>query len=142
MSVAYFDASALVKLYADEPSHQEVRSLDAIIVTSSLARVEVVSAFFGKVRINELSTANAQILTDVFTSDWNDGRFVPISPNEEIEVAAAALVIRYPLRGFDALHLATANAARRASGDCEVFVCFDKKLNTAAAGEQFKLMTV
>jgi hypothetical protein len=38
-----------------------------------------------------------------------------------------------------AVHLSTANAARRALPEYSTFVCFDKKLSEAAAGEQFGL---
>ncbi len=39
----FVDSSALVKLYADEPGHREIRAL-AVLVVSALARVEVPSA--------------------------------------------------------------------------------------------------
>jgi uncharacterized protein len=136
----YFDSSALVKLYANEQRHVAVRALNGVIVTSSLALVEVTAAFFGKVRSGEISIEIAQVLADTFHADWADGRFLRVAVDEPIEQHAAQLVSRYALRGFDAVHLSTANAARRALPEYRTFVCFDKRLNEAAVGEQFRLL--
>ena len=141
MTATYLDSSAMVKLYADEDHHDAVRSLSGGLITSSLARVEVVAAFYGKARSGEVPIEVAQVLATVFLTDWNEGRFLPVSSDTPIELEAARLVARYPLRGFDAVHLATANAARRALPECSTFACFDKKLNAAAAGELFTLLT-
>ncbi len=139
MTVAYFDSSALVKFYANERHSEAVRALDGVKITCSLALVEVTAAFFGKARSDEISVEVAQVLADTFHADWSEGRFLRIAVNEQIEQDATQLVSRYALRGFDAVHLSTANAARRVSTVCSTFVCFDKKLSEAAAGEQFGL---
>ena len=142
MTAAYFDSSAIVKFYANEIHHEVVRGLEVVVVTSSLARVEIVAAFYGKARSGEIDVAAAQVLAEVFTNDWDTGRFVHVSTDENVEREAAELAARYLVRGFDAVHLATANAARRAVEDCRQFVCFDARLNRAAAGEQFQLLLV
>lgn len=141
MSATYLDSSALVKLYADEHHCDAVRSLTGGLVTASITRVEVVAAFYGKVRAGEVPVSVAQVLAAVFLADWNEGRFLHVSSNAHIELEATTLVARYPLRGFDAVHLATANAARRAIPECSTFAGFDKRLNAAAAGELFTLLT-
>lgn len=142
MTAAYFDSSAIVKLYANEAHHQLARSLTETPICTSLARVEVTAAFFGKARAGEISVGAAEVLRDVFTADWNEGRFVHVAPTELIEIEAAHLASGYMLRGFDAVHLATALAARRAVSGCPLFVCFDKRLSEAAVGEQFELLPV
>ena len=140
MTGAYFDSSAVVKLYANEQHHEAVRALDRVKITSSLALVEVTAAFFGKARSGEISIEVAQVLADTFRADWSEGRFLRVAVDEQIEQDATQLVCRYALRGFDAVHLSTANSARRALADYSTFVCFDKKLNEAAVGEQFGLL--
>jgi uncharacterized protein len=137
---AYFDSSAVVKLYANEQHHEAVRALNGVIITSSLALVEVTAAFFGKVRSREVSIEVAQVLADAFHADWSEGRFLRIAIDEQIEQDATRLVSRYALRGFDAVHLSTANASRRALAEYSTFACFDKKLSEAAVGEQFSLL--
>jgi uncharacterized protein len=140
VSAAYLDSSAIVKLYANEEHHQQVRALTGVLLTSALARVEVTAAFFGKARSGEITMEVAQILNSVFTIDWEEGRFLHIASDPKIENEAAELCARYLVRGFDAVHLSTANAARRAAPECTLFVCFDKKLSAAAIGERFQLL--
>jgi hypothetical protein len=73
---------------------------------------------------------------------WGEGRFLHITPDEQIETEAARLASVCMVRGFDAVHLATAVAARRALPELALFVCFDKRLSEAAKGEQFNLLAV
>ncbi len=142
MTAAYFDSSAIVKLYANELHHAAVRDLAVVPICTSLARVEVTAAFFGKARSGEISVDVAEVLSEVFRADWDDGRFLHITPDEVIETEAARLASVYVVRGFDAVHLATALAARRAVPELALFVCFDKRLSHAAVGEQFELLSV
>ena len=142
MTAAYFDSSAIVKLYANELRHEAVRDLVEVPICTSLARVEVTAAFFGKARSGEITVDVAEVLRDVFLADWGEGRFLHIAPNEPIETEAAHLASVYMVRGFDAVHLATALAARRAVPELDLFVCFDKRLSQAAVGEQFELLSV
>jgi uncharacterized protein len=142
VTAAYLDSSAIVKLYANEEHHQVVRALSGAVITGSIARVEVAAAFFGKARTGEISIAIAQVLHDAFARDWETGRFLRISLDSSIETEAADLCARYALRGFDAVQLATANAARRAVAECTLFACFDKRLCEAAVGERFRILAV
>jgi uncharacterized protein len=141
VTAAYFDSSAIVKLYANELHHEVVRALAGVPICTSLARVEVTAAFFGKARSGEISIDVAEVLSSVFRADWNEGRFLHITPDEEIETEAAHLASVYLVRGFDAVHLATAIAARRAVPELALFACFDKRLSEAAIGEQFQLLS-
>lgn len=141
MTVAYFDSSALVKLYADEEHCEAVRSVSELPVAISFARVEVVAAFFGKVRSGELTRMVARVLSDAFLADWDDGRMLGIAVTAPIEAEAVELAGKHLLRGFDALHLASANAVRRVIPECTQFVCFDERLSMAAQGEGFTLRT-
>jgi predicted nucleic acid-binding protein len=52
----FADSSALVKLYADEVGHEQVRGLVSVAV-AQLARVEVPAALWRKQRMGELSAA-------------------------------------------------------------------------------------
>ena len=142
MSVAYFDSSAIVKLYANELHHEAVRNFVGVPICTSLARVEVTAALFGKARSGEISVDVAEVLRDVFFADWGEGRFLHIAPDEQVETEAARLASVYMVRGFDAVHLATANAARRAVPELVLFACFDQRLSQAATSEQFQLLSV
>jgi predicted nucleic acid-binding protein len=66
---AFAGSSALVKLYADEAGHEQVRSLVSIAV-AQLARVEVPAALWRKQRMGELSAGDARLLTADFEADY------------------------------------------------------------------------
>lgn len=140
MTAAYFDSSAIVKLYANELHHEAVRALVVVPICMSLARVEVTAAFFGKARSGEISLAVAEVLAGVFRADWDEGRFLHVTPDERIETEAVRLASVYLVRSLDAVHLATAIVARQAVPELTLFVCFDKRLNAAAVSEQFQLL--
>jgi uncharacterized protein len=55
-------------------------------------------------------------------------------------VASARVVARHPLRAYDAVQLASAEAAREADSGVDLFATFDRALATVAAGEGFALL--
>lgn len=138
----FADSSALVKLYADEAGHEEVRSLSAVAVTQ-IARVEVPSAFWRKQRTGELDASDAQLLTAEFEADYfgtedESPRFAVAVVTSEILDEAARLCARHGLRAYDAVQLATAIAVRTADPSCTDLAVFDTTLRNAAAAEGFR----
>lgn len=143
MSV-FADSSALVKLYADEVGHLDVRRLDEPFVVSQLARVEVPSALWRKQRMGELSPEDASLLTEAFEADWfgtqdEESRFLVIRPIALILDNAARLVAAHGLRAYDGIQLASALAVGEADTGCRTFAAFDDKLRAAAAAEGLAL---
>lgn len=138
---AFADASAIVKLYADEPGSDLVR-LEQHFVVSALSRVEVASAIWRKHRLGELSSAEARLLVDAFLADWAGSghvppTFVPVSPTASVLDSAVSLCGVHGLRASDSVQLASALAARAAAGEVRVFLGFDAALSRAAAAEGF-----
>lgn len=137
---AFADSSAVVKLYADEDGAEVVRRRSSLVL-SQLARVEVPSALWRKHRMGELSATAAGVLCAAFAADLAgaDGSgpsLVVITVTPAILDDAARLVSVHPLRAFDAVQLASARAAQLAVADDDLpFLCFDDRLNTAAAAE-------
>lgn len=134
----------MVKLYADEPGHETVRTL-GVLVVSCLARVEVPAALWRKHRIGELDAAHASTLTAAFEADWfGDERypsgFIVLDVPATLLNDGAALAARHGLRAYDAIQLASALAARAAVPECGSFVCFDSDLRDAAAREGLELV--
>jgi hypothetical protein len=143
MSV-YCDSSALVKRYSDEEHAAAVRSLDDIVV-SELTRVEVPAAIWRKHRMGELDGGDAAVLTSAFEHDWyGDERgtaaFAVVAVSDAILERAARHAAAHGLRGYEAVQLATAVAARGADPDLDTFACFDRRLRDAAAVEGFRLL--
>ena len=111
---------------------------------SSLARVEVASALWRKQRDGALEPEDAALLTTLFEADYlGDGerapRFIALAVTSPILDEAARLATN-ALRPMDAVHLATALAARRADPDCATFACLDRRLRAAAGGAGFALL--
>jgi uncharacterized protein len=138
----FVDSSALVKLYADEAGHEEIRALNAVAV-AQLARVEVPSAFWRKQRTGELNATDTQLLTAEFEADYfgtedERPRFAVAAVTPEILDEAARLCARHGLRAYDAVQLATALAVRTADPSCTDIAVFDTTLRNAAAAEGFR----
>jgi predicted nucleic acid-binding protein len=137
--IGFADSSALVKLYVDEAGHEAVRAL-SILVVGQVARVEVPAAFWRKHRVGELEAADARVLTSAFEADYfgtpdEDPRFVVVAATAAILDHAAGLCARHPLRGFDAIQLASALAVRAVDANVAVMVVHDRSLRAAAAAE-------
>ena len=140
----FADASALVKLYADEDGHEMVRQLEVLVV-SHLARVEVPATLWRKQRLGELEAEDAQVLTSEFEADWfgtgeEPPRFAAVVLASKLLDQAAQLCASHRLRAYDAVHLSCAIAARSADESCRSFAAFDEPLRAAAAAEGFELV--
>ena len=141
MSV-FADSSAIVKLYSDEPGHETVRALEAMVV-SAIARVEVPAAIWRKSRMGGLSANDARTLVRAFEADLTEpaGRLVALAMTEPVLEHAAGLTAIHGLRAYDAVQLATARAARAIEPGCTTFAVFDRELADAAAREGFSILT-
>jgi len=141
----FADSSALVKLYVPEVGHEEVRAIAEPVAISSLARVEVPAAFWGKVRTGELSVDDASVLVSAFEHDYHgddtaEPVFVVVSVDEATLFEAAGQSARHRLRAYDAVQLACAVAVRRADPSAGTIAVFDQGLRTAAMTEGFSVL--
>jgi uncharacterized protein len=60
---------------------------------------------------------------------------------QELMYSAAHLTRRFPLKGYDSMHLAAADRCQRQNGMRSLtFACFDDRLNKAAAELGMQLM--
>jgi len=140
----FADSSALVKLYVDEPGHQDVRGLHPLLACE-LARVEVPAALWRKQRMGVITPAQASVLVAAFEVDYHGAadqarRFVAVGVTGAVLDAAARLCAVHRLRAHDAVQLATAQAAATVLPDCRAFAAFDASLRAAAAMEGFALV--
>ena len=140
---AFADASALVKLYADEPGSDRVRRHDVLVV-SALSRVEVTAAIWRKHRIGDLTADDARVLVDGFLADWaqaGDGtpEFIPVGVGPDVIGLAVRLCGVHGLRAYDSVQLGTAVLARHAEAAIDTFLAADRALTRAAAAEGFSV---
>jgi uncharacterized protein len=131
--ILYLDTSAFVKIYVDEPGAHLIRSVAKgaeILVTSVIAYAEVRSAFARRRRFGDFSAETLARIKSQFERDWPEIETVPIDDQKARRAGEFAEI--YRLRGFDAIHLASAEYFQRSLGPM-TFACFDADLARAAS---------
>ena len=134
--ILYLDTSALVKRYFKEPYSDEViaKWQEATeIVTSSVAYAETLAAIHRKKRESALKEDLVNKIAADLRDDWNS--FIRIQVNDELNKYIDKAINGHPLRGFDAIHLASAMIMNETLPDNLLFACFDQALTQAAIQE-------
>jgi predicted nucleic acid-binding protein len=134
--ILYLDTSALVKRYFKEPYSEEVTSRwqeATEIATSSVAFAEAMAAFYRKKRESSIEDEIIRQIVDDFHEDWLS--FIRIQVNEELNSYVDTILKAHPLRGFDAIHLASAIVLHEKIPADLLFMCFDQKLTAAVKAE-------
>ena len=140
-AVVYADASALVKRYLVEPGTDMVNAAmdQATLTATSLAALaEVASVLARGIRGGRLTRDAAAAALADFRGDLV--AFYRVTLSEATATRAMDLAWRFGLRGFDAMHLASALVAEETLGGELVFATFDRELWWAA--RELGLVTV
>lgn len=109
MLIIYLDTSALLKRYINEAGSEELNSLLAgadEIATVVITRVETASAVTRLVFLRSITEEEGERLWNEFSEDWEIITRLQVT-SQGIE-RAATLARHYGLRGYDAVHLASA----------------------------------
>jgi len=133
--IRFFDASALVKRYVEEPQSAEARRLlsAGIPAASRLSEVEITSALVRRWRAGDLSKEERDRALGAVREDFAALTVVELVP--EVATLACRLFPRHPLRAGDAVQLASCLYLERKLGRAVEFVAFDERLGEAAARE-------
>ncbi len=129
MTIYYFDTSAVIKRYVDEPGSLWIRRLcderDAgtnewlnLITIGEVTLVEVSAALAILVRRNVLPKRFAERAYRKFISDFQDEYDLTQITSASL-LSAASLAQRYPLKAYDAVQLSlalNANSLLQAGG--------------------------
>ncbi len=143
MAVYFFDSSALVKRYAQEPGTTwVVRLTDVqaqnVIYLASITSVEVTAAIARRWRGGSLSPTDAATALADFRYDLAR-QYVVLDLVPAIISQAESLAETHALRGYDAVQLAAALALQRARQTAGLsaimLVSADRELNAAALAE-------
>jgi predicted nucleic acid-binding protein len=118
-AVAYFDASALVKLVIDEPGSIELRAFTSASAGRATSIVGTLEARRGALRRGGSTVEHLAFVLDAFEV---------IELDQEIADAASTLEPR-ELRTLDAIHIASAAALGR---DLAALVTYDRRMIDAA----------
>jgi len=138
----FFDTSAIVKRYANEPGSKRVTAIIEdqahSIYMLNLTNVEFCSALKRKINRNELTESKAKELKDWFEWHYSNEYVVVQLQDQDIDVANE-LIWSHGLRAYDAIQLATCKAMHELSAEHEgpeiVFVSSDGALVAAAKEE-------
>ena len=136
----YVDTSALVKLYVEEPLSQELSyAVDEAeaVATSLLAYTEAIAAFARARREVWLSPQEYRRVVDAFEEDWS--RYITVEVTDRLVKTAGHLAASRALRGYDALHLASALSLRERVPSSMMFVAVDRALSVAAKRESLRI---
>lgn len=131
----YFETSAIVKLVVEEEGSDEAGTLwDAsdLVVTSRLAYAEARAAMAAARRAGRLSSKRLEEGKRALEHRFQEIDFVELT--EEVVRSAGNLSERHGLRGFDAVHLASALAIGAVS---LVLATWDLALARAGRSEGF-----
>jgi uncharacterized protein len=129
----YFDTSALVKRYVDEPGRREVLQLlrQNECVTSSVLPVELRSGLRRRVAEGSIDAARLPAILKHVAADRPYWTLVEVGT--DVLAGAETLVASHPIRTLDAIHVASAHLfAARVSMPGLVFVSADKRQTETA----------
>ena len=145
MAVYYLDTSALVKRYVQEHGTAWMLSLTDVAAEHDLYTVrvtgpEMIAAVFRKARTGEVSPEEARRTAENFRADWQL-QYQVVEVTARVADQAMELAERHGLRGYDAVHLASALALQQMREAMELpaltFVSADAQQREAAAAEGF-----
>ena len=131
--ILYLDSSALAKRYLSEVGSTDVELLVAgaeLVATSVITRVEVSAALARARRQKLLGAEAAARLRVLFAAHW--GSLLRLSLMESTVERADSLAWEMDLRGYDAVHLASALTWRDAIAEAPVLATYDRELWKAA----------
>lgn len=109
---AYFDTSALVPLLIEEsatPLCTDAWNEAEVILSSAMTYVEVHAALAQAVRTGRIDTSAHSRGLQEFEVVWEDMSRIAVT--NDVIVRAATMASSHTLRGYDAVHCATALAA-------------------------------
>jgi predicted nucleic acid-binding protein len=127
--IVYVDASALVKRYVAEAGSVEVASLISeaqAIGTAVVSRAEVAAALAKAARVRLVTREAALAALKAFNADWE--HLVRLQFGEPLAARAGMLAWEHGLRGYDAVHLATALFWRETLGEAVTLATYDREL--------------
>lgn len=134
--IVYFDTSAFLKLFLDEPGSDRMLALLPSIergVTCLLTFAETRAALARAARSGALEAEGHREAVLRFEERWRQFNVIMVSVG--LIRRAAGLAEQHALRGYDAVHLAAALAFREQTDFSLHFATWDRDLAKAAAAE-------
>ncbi|MDQ6958449.1 MAG: type II toxin-antitoxin system VapC family toxin [Mariprofundaceae bacterium] len=130
--IVYLDTSALVKLFVNEPGTTAiVNALDeaGAVFTHIITYAEARAALAKAARMKRITSKRHASYKAALENYWDNIEVITL--NLPLIKRAGNLAEIHALRGYDSIHLATAELVFRQYAEF-TFACFDKNLNKAA----------
>lgn len=147
MDAYFLDSSAIVKRYVNETGSVFVENLvnlksGNLILLARITQVEVASAFYRRLKGGSLSQTDTDDALKLFQHDLTNNYFI-IETTKPLLDLAMQFSIKYALRGYDAVQLASAveiNKERLVQNlPSLILVSADTELNSAAQFESLAI---
>jgi uncharacterized protein len=136
--IVYADTSALIKSYVHEAGSVDtvgwLRRAE-LIGANIIARAEMAAVFSRLHRAGLVATLDLQ---DEFRQDW--AGFIRLPVDERLVTNAEGLAWRHGLRGYDAVHLASALVWQNDLSEPVTLVTYDRQLWEAASAENLSVL--
>lgn len=133
--ILYADSSSLMKLYLDEAGSAEFRRAaraSSAVASSIIAYVELRAGLARALRAARLTEGDYRRQLTALAQDWFITSHVDV--DDSLVREAGDLAELHNLRGYDAIHLASAARLQRLVGEPVRFFAADERLMSAAAG--------
>jgi predicted nucleic acid-binding protein len=131
--ILHLDTTALIKLHVQEAGSKETRKTRGegrCARASIVAYTETQSAFARLLREGISTPKRHEARSQQFNTDWES--WLRVELGHSIARTAGELAEVYALRGFDAIHLASALWLNDTAGGRLRFAAFDTRLHAAA----------
>ncbi len=128
----YLDTSTLLKLYVEEEGCELVRQAVGVastVATSTVAYAEARAGLARRFREGDFTDEEHRGAVNDLNGDWPV--YDRLNVSDSVAYQAGELAERYALRGYDAVHLASAVRLSERFGNLR-FLAFDGRLNDAA----------
>lgn len=137
--ILFADTSALIKLYIEEAGSVSMarHARASRVAASVLAYAEMYATFARRLREDLLTREEHDELGQRFERDWQSVIVMPLRP--ALVARIPRLVGDHPLRGADAVHLASALGLRDAGLETR-FAASDARLAAAATAEGLEVV--
>jgi len=134
MAILYLDTSALVKQYVQERGSREVQDLIRTAEhagTSQITRTEMAAALARATRMGLVPVTEGESAWNGFLKDWE--AITRLKVSGQIIEQSSELAWKYPLRDYDALHLASAVLWQEILEAQIILATFDRELWSAGS---------
>ena len=108
-------------------------------MVSQLTWAEMCAGLALKQRSNQVDAQIAVTALEQLHTEWP--RYSRLGIDEDLMMEAGKLALRFGLRAYDSVQLASAQRAHKQLGINLTFCCYDKQLNTAAAALAMSILS-